>query len=260
MLNRFVIPEKKLISRILKYKEQNIKPIIDYAVEDNNDIFVNFEKYKKILYAYPNNYHTIKLSGIDMNTPLLDTIIRTCSKTKNKLIIDAEEVGIQERVSKLTNECVNLRKCVVFKTYQMYNRNALYELENDINFFSNRNIALNVKLVWGCYLHVDKYTGSIYDTKQETDIAYDKAIEIIMNYEQNIGEVIFATHNKNSFNKIKDIESDKCYHATLMGFDEHLNWKGNIQKMVYIPFGPFYKTWPYLMRRLYENKDMIKYM
>ena len=135
MLQRFVIPERKLMSMIFKYKQQNIKPIIDYPIEYHTNIFTFFEKYINVLHAYPNNFHAIKLSGIGMNTSLLDAIMRTCAYTENKLIIDGGDANLQENISKLTNNCVNLKTCHVFKTYQVYDKNVLNEIKKDIVFF-----------------------------------------------------------------------------------------------------------------------------
>ena len=79
--------------------------------------------------------------------------------------------------------------------------------------------------------------------------------------------VILATHNHNSCDfaiknenilKNKDILS----FAQLMGMGNNLSSKLSKTNTVYkyIPFGNFYESIPYLLRRLYENKDSIKYL
>lgn len=261
-MNKFVIQEKYLSSRIQSYKEKHIIPIIDYAVEHNKDKFVFQEKYNQILYDFPNNYHALKLSSIDLDgsgtTSIAHQIAKRASYTNNKLLIDAEEVGIQRRISTITDDLIENNNPYIFKTYQMYRKDMLNNLLRDIEYFQDNDKRLHVKLVRGAYLHQDRYTGLIHDTKEDTDKAYDYAIDVLKTHQQDVGEMIFGTHNMKSFSKIKDLDSEKCFHASLMGFDEPFASNGSIKKMVYIPFGPYHKTYPYLIRRLYENPFIFK--
>jgi hypothetical protein len=258
MFNRFVIPERLLFPTLLKYQVRNIVPIIDYAIEhDKNNKYIFEQKYKQIFHHYPNNYHAIKLTGLDLCSSVSKNLADVSLFTNNKLLIDAEDVRVQDRINTITNQLLQNNNHI-FKTYQMYRKDALELLLNDIEYFTSKNKTLNIKLVRGAYLHNDKYTGALYDTKEETDKAYDYAIDIIKSHQQDLGEIIFATHNKKSYEKVKYMDNDKCFHASLMGFDDPLNWHGDIQKMVYVPFGPFHKTVPYLMRRLYENPYILR--
>ena len=68
-----------------------------------------------------------------------------------------------------------------------------------------------------------------------------------------VGEVVFATHNEASYHGFKDLCGPHYHHATLMGFNEPLRWEGTIRRMVHVPFGPLHRTYPYLLRRWYEN-------
>lgn len=257
-MNKFVIPEKYLFGRILSYQLKQVIPIIDYAVEHNSDKYAFEQKYNQILHSFPNNYHAIKLSGIDLSSEIAKRIAHRCAYTNNKLLIDAEEVGIQKRIRTITDDLIESNHEHIFKTYQMYRKDTLHQLLLDIEYFKNNKQVLNIKLVRGAYYHQDKYTGLIYDTKEDTDKAYDYAIDVLKSHQQDVGEVIFATHNMKSFNKIKDLKNNNYYHASLMGLDEPFLFKGHIKKMVYIPFGPYHKTYPYLMRRLYENPFIFK--
>lgn len=257
-MNKFVIPEKYLLGRILSYKLKHVIPIIDYAVEHNADKHAFEQKYNQILHDFPNNYHAIKLSGIDLSSVIAKRIAHRSAYTNNKLLIDAEEVGIQKRIGTITDDLIESNHKHIFKTYQMYRKDTLQQLLLDIEYFSQNKQVLNIKLVRGAYYHQDKYTGMIHDTKEATDKAYDYAIDVLKAHHQDVGEVIFATHNMKSFNKIKDLKNNNCYHASLMGFDEPFISNGHIKKMVYIPFGPYHKTYPYLMRRLYENPFIFK--
>ena len=258
MFHRFVTTERKLYNKILQYRIDNIIPIIDYAVENNKNEFAFEQKYKQLLHNYPNSYHAIKLTGLNLSPSISKNIAHYASLTNNKLLIDAEDVFVQDRILTISNTLILNENHHIFKTYQMYRRDSIEVLLNDIEYFSSKNVVINIKLVRGAYLTQDKYTGALFDTKEDTDNAYNYAVDIIKNNQDQLGEVIFATHNKKSFEKVKDLDNHKCFHACLMGFDEPLTWQGNIKKMVYIPFGPIHKTYPYLIRRLIENPFMFK--
>ena len=258
MLNRFVTSESKLFTKMLQYRLDHIIPIIDYAVEHDKNKYSFEHKYKQILHSHPNNYHAIKLTGLDLSSIITNNISDYASFTNNKLLIDAEDVRVQDRINTLTNKLILNNDTHIFKTYQMYRKDSIELLLNDIEYFNNKGLTLNIKLVRGAYLNQDKYTGALFDKKEDTDKAYNYAIDIIKSNQNQLGEVIYATHNKKSFDKVKDLDDDKSFHACLMGFDEPLTWQGNIKKMVYIPFGPIHKTYPYLIRRLIENPFMFK--
>ena len=258
MFNRFITTERKLFTKMLQYRLDHIIPIIDYAVENDKNKFAFEQKYKQILHNHPNNYHAIKLTGFDLSLPIAKNITDYASLTNNKLLIDAEDVFVQDRINTLSNTLITDNNCHIFKTYQMYRKDSIELLLNDIEYFTDKGVTLNIKLVRGAYLNKDKYTGVLFDNKEDTDTSYNYAIDIIKYNQDHLGEIIFATHNKKSFEKVKDLDNNNFFHACLMGFEEPLTWQGNIKKMVYIPFGPIHKTYPYLIRRLIENPFMFQ--
>ena len=257
MFNRFVIPERKLFSKLLYYKSKNITPIIDYAVENNQHKYIFEQKYNQLFYHYPNYYHAIKLSGLNLCSDISKNLAYSSAYTNNKFLIDAEEVRIQDRINTIANKLILDDNHHIFKTYQMYRKDSIELLLSDIEYFTNKKKTLNIKLVRGAYLYQDKYSGALYDKKEDTDKAYNYAIDVLKSHQQDLGEVIFATHNKTSYDKVKYMDNEKCFHACLMGFDEQIKWRGEIRKMVYIPFGPSHKTFPYMIRRLYENPYIL---
>lgn len=264
-MNKFVLSERHLIRKLLSYRARDITPVLDYAVEHNGAAGAHtyFQKQRQLMYAFPNQYHAIKLSALNLSSDLTHRLADHAAYTNNKLMIDAEQVGIQQRIASLTDELVtHPRSSVhhVFKTYQMVRRDAIHRLVTDIDYCVSNGHVLNVKLVRGAYLAQDRRTGMLYDTKEDTDKAYDRAVDILKSHEPMLGELVFATHNKASFDRIKNIASEKCFHATLMGFDEPLlEWtSGSIRKMVYVPFGPYHQAIPYLLRRFYENPSVVR--
>lgn len=257
-INRFVIPESMLFMRVMEYKERNIIPIIDYAIENNITTSVFKTTFTELLKQYPNNYHTIRLSDIDFSKNKMADIAKVASIHNNKLIVEAEQVNAQHMVNNLTDCSILSNNSHVIKTYQMYHKDSIKHLLNDIEYFTSMNKVLNVKLERGSFMYCDKYTGAIYDTKDETDKAYDYAIDIMKAYEQDVGKIIFVTHNKKSFEKINYMKGDNCFHGCLMGFDAELNWKCNFQKMVIVHCGPYHRTLSYLLAKLYENPTIFR--
>jgi hypothetical protein len=253
VFNRYVVSERRLNTKILELKSKGLIPIIDYAVEHSKNIFAFENKFTKLMHIYNNNYFAIKLSAIDFDLSTAERIMSEALKANNRILIDAEEVIVQERINAISDELMIKHHNHIFKTYQMYRKDAIPLLMSDINRYHEKNIRLNIKLVRGAYLHKDKYTGALHETKKDTDLAYDYMVDVLLQNEQHIGEVIFATHNKTSYDKFKDARSSQFSHASLMGFSTPLEWKGRVPKMVYVPFGPFHRTYPYLIRRLYEN-------
>ena len=257
MIDKFVVSESKLLARIISYKSKGVIPIIDYAVEHNKNKYSFEEKYRRLLLENPNNFHAIKLSGLDYSPLIANSLVEKAKEHDCKILIDAEEVAVQTRINSLTNELIMRDHSHIFKTYQMYRKDALDVLQDDISFFRILGNTLNIKLVRGAYLYKDRSTGQLAKNKEEADNNYNDAIRMLMENQDKIGEIIFATHNVKSFSMIKDIDNKKCYHASLMGFEKQFLKKGCIQKMVYIPFGPYHETYPYLIRRLYDNPFIL---
>jgi hypothetical protein len=252
MLHRFVIPERLLKQKLFNMKMKGAHPILDYAIGSNKDPRAFEELFSKVLLDFPNNYHTIKLSTIDFRPRTMSRIMRLAAHTNNHLIVEGEEVRVQDRVDRMVGE-VMWHHENVFKTYQMYRRDALERLEEDILHFRDSGKVLNVNLVRGSHLHTDSPSGALYETKQETDEAYDRAVEVLLSYEQDVGKVIFATHNKRSFDKFANSLSPKHFHGSLLGFHEPLTWKGSVKRMVRVPFGPYHKTYPYIFASILRH-------
>ena len=136
----------------------------------------------------------------------------------------------------------------------------------------------------------DRSTGMLYNTKEETDESYNKAVKMLLeemkdtenfnnsnnsddNYSNVSGprlEVIFATHNEESVELALEMSrglrrevQDQMYFATLMGMGDdvtRLCLDEGHQVMKYVPFGPIPEMFPYLLRRLDENRDIFKHM
>tara|TARA_Y100000389_G_C17430770_1_gene502448 strand:+ start:473 stop:1060 length:588 start_codon:yes stop_codon:yes gene_type:complete len=186
--------------------------------------------------------------------------MHTAKENNVKMLIDAENYAIQNTIDMLTNNAIaNRFDNHIYKTYQMYKSDAVEQLLNDLEEYRRCNFTHNIKLVRGAYLLKDFDKNILFENKQDTDYAYNECVKLLLNLVQkhNNFNVIFATHNSDSFNLIKDVESPNVYHASLMGMDERFINQGKIRKIVHVPFGPLHKTYPYLFRRLCENNKIL---
>ena len=95
-------------------------------------------------------------------------------------------------------------------------------------FYKGRNV---IHAFEGAHLHQDKYTGKLHHNKNNTDTDYNDAIELLLENEHHLGEIILSTHNKKSLGMIYRYDNDeKCFHASLMGFDEKIIKEGYVRK------------------------------
>lgn len=222
-----------------------------------------------------NSFHAIKLSSLNISQKkydfiysCLDEYATLCHNNNNKILIDAEDVLIQDDITKITDLFIHKyntkRNPIFFKTYQMYRKDTLGILCNDIYQFKDKFAA---KIVRGAYLHQDKKVSNvIHDTKGDTDNDYNSAIKVInKGYLNNIiqnNRVIIATHNKYSCNYALEA-SYNFYFAQLLGMADSLSESlvsENAKVFKYVPYGSPEESIPYLTRRLYENNDMLKYV
>ena len=264
MISRYVASEKTLAKTMNYYITKNVIPILDYAVESNTDkksINEFIDKKITLFRKYNNHYHSLKLSSVDFSENACDSILENAKQYKIKLLIDSEDYLVQDTIERMTNNLVIHKHYdnEIFKTYQMYRKDMLNVLWKDLLEYKHSNVQHNIKLVRGAYMLKDKKYGMIHNNKEETNRAYNEAIKMLVETAKNNNKmnVIFATHNKSSFDTIKNIELPNVYHASLMGLDKPFINQGKVKKMVHLPFGPFHKTYPYLFRRLCENNFIL---
>ena len=188
-------------------------------------------------------------------------------KKKNiKLIIDAENDKNIEEYRKITNFLLtkyNKNNLNIIKTYQMYRKDSIIELYDDLKITNLRNNFFSAKLVRGAYWYEDKNTNNLYINKEDTNTNYN--LGILKCFESKYNNHIIASHNHNSINFALKLEkklennNNKFIIANLLGMNEDYMNKINHKKAIYIPYGPYIEMIPYLIRRLYENYDQIKY-
>lgn len=269
-LTKFITSEKYLLSKCHEYSQKNIIPILDYAIENNQTIYdvkMYCEKKTQFLKTFPMSTHSLKLSSLGLNYEKYIDLVDEANNQGCTYLIDAEDYTIQDTIDLYTNKVIlnndSKNKGInIFKTYQMYRKDSMEHLTDDLEMFKNLNIQHNIKLVRGAYILNDNKYGIIWDTKEQTDDNYNRAVELLLSYSKNNPKVnvIFATHNPTSIDLIQENVQHNIFHAVLMGMDHHLrlnNEKYNVNRMVHIPFGPLHKTYPYMFRRLQENNALV---
>lgn len=205
----------------------------------------------------------------------LDAICQEAHKTKTHFMIDAEESWIQETIDSLCLEKMkqyNKDYPTIYTTIQMYRNDKLEHLKELISLAKKENFYLGVKIVRGAYLAKENdwalknnQKKLIHDTKKDTDLAYNKALEICF---ENLDHVALfsGTHNLDSmkiFAKLYHENKQKNSYlmtSQLYGMCDHLTFNlahHKIPTSKCIPFGPINKVLPYLMRRAEENQSVL---
>lgn len=263
---------KEAIDKSRKLKESGFLPIFDYIKEGN--CTTKKETMKELrnlsLQVPKNSSIAVKLSSIGYGDDTLDFLEKMSINSSTRIMIDAEQVSIQENINNITNTIINrknLNHPIFFKTYQMYRKDSLNNLKNDINFFNKSNCLLGVKLVRGAYHQEDRKTGLLFNKKEDTDKSYREACELLFDTFKNTNNMaVFATHNDNDIENIKhnvSPQEKQFAFAHLLGMSdkkgkELINRGYTVYK--YLPYGKVRDSFPYLFRRLLENSKMVKYL
>ena len=150
---------------------------------------------------------------------------------------------------------------------------ALTHLQRDTAEAQAKGYYLGVKLVRGAYLekerlraHEEEYQDPIQPTKEDTDHAFNEAIDFCLEHRDTIS-ICLGTHNEDSCQycvehmKQLGIEPDDShiYFAQLLGMSDNISYNlanagYNVAK--YVPYGPVDTVMPYLFRRADENKSI----
>lgn len=252
---------------------KHLIPLIDYAKEGSNyksDVLKYNENLDKLVKnvnsVYMNKHITcgyaLKLSSFLPHKPyksLMQNIHKMSYTHTNSvhIFLDAEKSSMKPIENYIYNKIFTeyTGKSYIYKTYQMYRKDSLQELEKDLYRFRN----LNVKLVRGAY-H-SRYDDSLFQSKKETDDAYNNAINILKSVNN---QVCIATHNKRSIEIALDGNNNTTFSfAQLLGMADDISAdlvKRGKTVYKYVPYGDPYELYPYLIRRLYENYGTLKHI
>ena len=257
---KYVTTERHLLSKLLEYERKNVKSILDYAIEKLGPAHIDayIHKRKTLFEMFPSHHHSFKLSAIGFDHKRFFELMNTARENNCTVLVDAEENHVQSKIDAQSNYVIANGHPQVYKTYQMYRKDAMEKLMDDIEQFKKCNLVHNIKLVRGAYILTDD-RFVVHDTKEQTDAAYDNAVKMLLKLAKDDANmnVIFATHNHKSIRLIKDTYEPNISHAFLMGMEPSGILDAKINKMVHIPFGPIHMTTPYLARRFIENNRYL---
>lgn len=286
--------------------EYNVKTILDYSVEGEKseagfdrtaeEILRTFDKAK----SSPNvPFCVFKMTGMgngalfekiqagqaltsaehesyDKVRERVDRICRRSFDTGIPVMIDAEETWLQNPIDQIAFEMMaryNQSKALVFITYQMYRTDSLANLKEALHRAAMHNYFLGVKLVRGAYMEKEReravlrgYPSPIYPTKEETDNAFNKALQFCMDNKQRVS-VMCGSHNEYSNQYLTVLmqkhslahNDGRVWFAQLLGMSDVISFNlasagYNVAK--YVPYGPVESVMPYLLRRATENTSV----
>ena len=276
MLFRFIGGTNYIaISKFIhKMYDKSIIPIIDYAKEGAKtpgDV-ISYNKEVVSLINQISQEHTnrdigyaIKLSSFSAYNPEdnIDNFIKRVINTqhKNKYIyFDAEYTNLYDEENRIFNKIIQKYQDIdnlhLFKTYQMYKKQSLYYIKRDLDTYDK----IGFKLVRGAYYNSED--KELFKDKTDTDVNYNDAVKYLISNTNN--KICIATHNKDSIDYALSFNPGyNVSYAQLLGMgDSSTECLLNKNKTVfkYVPYGNVFDIYPYLLRRLYENIDMLKYM
>jgi hypothetical protein len=266
-VNRFTCLPQQLPRFINKLKSSNYRPILDYANENKNDFQRNFIEIDRLISNHENTTIALKLSSLNVENDYeyalqcASILIDKAIKQKTKILIDAEDYIIQDKISDISNIMLsryNKSDINVYKTYQMYRKDALAELKDDMQ---KQTYLLGCKLVRGAYYNQDYKYDILYDTIDETHRSYNDGIRHFIDNCKTHDKLLCATHNEESIYLSDSLDKNgNVEYAQLMGMSDKLSKKLSEENKVvykYLPYGHLNETLPYLVRRLYENYPMV---
>ena len=206
----------------------------------------------------------------------LDRICARAASGGVGIFIDAEESWYQGAIDYLATDMMaryNKEKVIVYNTFQLYRKDRLDFLRENITEAQKKGYLLGAKLVRGAYMNQEReraaekgHPDPIWPDKAGTDRAYNAALHFCAERYESVA-LCAATHNMISCRLLADIVRDlpaKRNHPHLnfcqlygMGDDLTFNLAAagyNVAK--YLPYGPVREVLPYLVRRADENKAM----
>ena len=206
----------------------------------------------------------------------VDEICKRAYEVDTKVLIDAEESWFQELIDTMVYKAMskyNREKCIVFNTYQMYQRNMLRDLKVAHQVAASKGFILGAKLVRGAYMEKERvrsleygYPDPIHSSKTATDEDYNNSLRYCLAHHSEI-HIVNGSHNEKSNSILIDLmtkqelapHDEKVYYAQLYGMSDNLSYnlaKAGYNVVKYIPYGPIEKVMPYLGRRIRENTSV----
>ena len=211
---------------------------------------------------------------------IYDKVFSLAHELNVPLMIDAEESWTQQVVddmAMLMMEKYNSSSVIAINTYQLYRKDRLDFLKFQFEQAKIKGLHFGAKLVRGAYMEKERkrafekgYESPIYDTKEQTDHAYNAAQKFCIDHHKEI--MLFSgTHNHYSNEYTMQLMKDNglpnnhpnVWISQLYGMCDHISYcmaymGYNVCK--YIPYGKVKIVTPYLLRRAEENSSVTSHV
>ncbi|OMJ87137.1 hypothetical protein SteCoe_11212 [Stentor coeruleus] len=208
-------------------------------------------------------------------------LAKVCKENDSKLMIDAEQTYFQAAVDGITaylQEEFNKENGLILNTLQSYLVDSPKRLELYFKWIKEKGLKSGVKLVRGAYMFEEErlaknggYMSPVHKDKSDSDNCYNANLQMCLKNHTKESSLCVATHNEKSIETCKEIMNFYKLHRMDSGvtFGQLYGMKAILSAQLaaenylvqkYIPFGPYNKLIPYLLRRAQEQSAMISDM
>ncbi len=266
----FIKTKEENIRAIQFAKANNSVPVITVKISGfaRNELLEDIQKQVKLSPAHQLEYDA-----------LMEKVNAICAEGERVgvgIFIDAEESWIQDTIDRIATKMMqqyNKETVIVYNTFQMYRKDRYAYLVKSYEEAIQGNYLLGAKLVRGAYMEKERsraemngYPSPIQDSKEATDIDFNKALTFCFAHYEHIG-FCNATHNEKSsmllaqlINQNELIKKHPHFlFCQLYGMSDHITFNlsnAGYNAAKYVPYGFVEDVFPYLVRRAQENTAM----
>jgi hypothetical protein len=270
MFSRFIggFNIQQLKHTLDRCQRNNWMPILDLAKEGSKskeDVDLYMKQLQSLYNLSPT--YALKLSSFDGRHQAIDAAIQRLINEGNakRIYLDAEHIANEHRERLIYNNLIkkyNEHSCILYKTYQMYKFNEKQHMLDDMKYLPN----VGIKIVRGAYHVQDKDSGRLFVKSSSTHDQFNDAIFTLLSHPQPV-QFIIATHNAHSISLATRClfpeKQQRLEFAQLLGMRDDLGIALTRQGHAvskYVPYGSFADLMPYLIRRLYENYEILQHV
>lgn len=262
--------------------DQTAAEIIDTIRRARGDLKIPFSVFKMTGIA-----RFELLAKLDADAPLSTAEEREFQRVNERLhricqesavagtpvLIDAEQSWVQQTIDRLAMAMMkeyNRDFALVFNTYQLYRKDGLAKLKQDLATAAASGFYLGAKLVRGAYMETEReraeelgYPSPIHESKPDCDRDFDAAVAWCVDHLDRVA-FMAGTHNEISCRKLVELMEAKgispgdkrIWFGQLLGMSDNISFNlshSGYQVAKYVPYGPVKAVLPYLFRRAQEN-------
>ena len=117
-------------------------------------------------------------------------------------------------------------------------------------------------------MHIKTQTSLLWGSKNDVDDCFNRTLDILIpRAKPHHLELMIATHNNESLELAAQLtfqnrKQTSVSFAQLFGMNDKMStslYNRGLTVYKYVPYGSMQETFPYLLRRLYENCDILRY-